>query len=104
MQSKLLDEQGGTRTFAVVLQTGDEAMGCLLEFAIKERIGGAQVTAIGALASAKLGYFDWEAKQYRPIPVIEQVEVASLVGDIAIGRDGQPSVHLHTVRRRPSGA
>ena len=62
MQSKLLDERDGKRTFAVVLQTGDEAMRCLQDFAGKERIGGAQITAIGALSGAKLAYFDWEAE------------------------------------------
>jgi predicted DNA-binding protein with PD1-like motif len=103
MQSKLLDERDGKRTFAVVLQTGDEAMRCLQDFAVKERIGGAQVTAIGALSGAKLAYFDWEAKQYKPIPVAEQVEVASLLGDIAIGADGKPSVHVHGVLGRRDG-
>lgn len=77
MQSKLLQEACGERTFAVILNTGEEAMRLLQEFAAKERVGGAQVTAIGALSRAKLAYFDWESKQYRPIPVNEQVEVAS---------------------------
>ena len=104
MQSKLLDERGGKRTFAVVLQTGDEAMRCLQDFVVKERIGGAQVTAIGALSGGQLAYFDWEQKQYRPIPVSEQVEVASLVGDIAIGPDGKPSVHVHAVLGRSDGS
>lgn len=103
MQSKLLHEHGGKRTFAVILQKGDEAMRCLQEFAVKESIGGAQITAIGALSSARLAFFDWETKQYRPIPVEEQVEVASLVGDIAIGPDRQPSVHIHAVLGRRDG-
>jgi predicted DNA-binding protein with PD1-like motif len=103
MQSKLLHDDNGKRTFAVILQTGDEAMGSLQEFAAKERIGGAQLTAIGALSGAKLAYFDWETKQYRPIPVAEQVEVASLVGDIAIGPDQKPSVHVHAVLGRRDG-
>jgi len=72
MQSKLLHEAHGKRTFALILQKGDEAMRCLQEFAAKERLGGAQVTAIGALSSAKLAFFDWETKQYRPIPVEER--------------------------------
>ena len=39
MQSKLLHEADGKRTFAVILQKGDEAMRCLQEFAAKERFG-----------------------------------------------------------------
>jgi predicted DNA-binding protein with PD1-like motif len=103
MQSKLLHEKNGKRTFAVILQKGDEAMRCLQEFSLKERLGGAQITAIGALSSAKLAYFDWESKQYQPIPVNEQVEVASLIGDIAVGPDGKPSVHAHAVLGRRDG-
>lgn len=103
MQVKLIHEEGGKRTFAVILHTGDEAMRCLGEFAAGERIGGAQVTAIGAFRAARLAFFDWESKQYRPIPVGEQTEVASLVGDIAVDPDGEPSVHVHAVLGRRDG-
>ena len=103
MQSKLLHEDGGKRTFAVILQKGDQAKRCLQEFAVKESIGGAQITAIGALIGATLAFFDWETKRYLPIPVEEQVEVALLVGDIAIGPDRQPSVHVHAVLGRRDG-
>ena len=102
MHYKLLHEDHGQRTFAVILQTGDEAMGCLQDFAEKERVSAAQVTAIGAFREARLGYFDWETKTYQPIPVREQVEVASLVGDIAVA-DGKPSVHVHAVLGRRDG-
>ena len=103
MQTKLLHEGAGKRTFAVILSTGDEAMRCLQEFAARERLGASQITAIGALSGGKLAFFDWESKTYRPIPVDEQVEVASLVGDIAIGPDGKPSVHVHAVLGRRDG-
>jgi predicted DNA-binding protein with PD1-like motif len=78
-------------------------MACLNAFALKESLGGAQVTAIGAFSGAKLAFFDWETKEYRPIAVDEQVEVASLVGDIAIAPDGKPSVHVHAVLGRRDG-
>jgi uncharacterized protein len=104
MQAKLLHQDGGRRTFAVVLGKGDEAMACLQEFAAREKLGAAQITAIGAFSSARLAFFDWERKDYQPIPVDEQVEVASLVGDIAIAPDGAPSVHVHAVLGRRSGA
>jgi len=103
MKTKLLHEAHGKRTYAVILQTGDEAVQCLKEFAEKEHAGGAQVTAIGALSRAKLAYFDWDTKRYEPIQVDEQVEVASLVGDIAVGPDGKPSVHLHAVLGKRNG-
>jgi uncharacterized protein len=104
MQSKLLYEAEGRRTFALILQSGEEAMECLQQFAVRERLGGAQLTAIGAFRSAKLAYFDWETKRYNPLPLNEQAEVASLVGDIAIGPDGKPSVHAHAVLGRRDGS
>jgi predicted DNA-binding protein with PD1-like motif len=104
MKTKLLHESDGKRTFAVILGTGDEALSCLKAFATKELLGGAQITAIGALSQARLTYFDWETKAYQPIEVSEQVEVASLVGDVAMGPDGTQSVHVHAVLGRRDGA
>ena len=43
-----------------------------------------------------LGYFDWERKQYKRIPLEEQVEVLSLVGNIT-RNEGEPAVHAHVV-------
>lgn len=103
MQSRLLHEAGGQRTFAVILQTGDEVIACLTDFATRERITAAQVSAIGALSDAELQYFDWETKDYRKIPVDEQVEVASLLGDVAEA-DGKPALHLHIVIGRRDGS
>jgi hypothetical protein len=44
----------------------------------------AQFSGIGAFSRATVSYFDWERKEYRGNPVNEQVEVASLIGDVAI--------------------
>lgn len=104
MRSKLLNDTAGQRTFAVVLQTGEEAMGCLQTFVEKERISAAQITGIGALSDARLNYFDWDKKEYQPIPVAEQVEVASLVGDVALSPDGKPALHIHVVLGRRNGS
>jgi predicted DNA-binding protein with PD1-like motif len=103
MRFKLLHETDGKRTFAVVLKAGDEAMACLQEFARSQNIGGAQITAIGAFSAAELAFFDWQTKAYLPIEVPEQVEVASLIGDIARGPDGRPAVHVHAVLSDQTG-
>jgi predicted DNA-binding protein with PD1-like motif len=103
MQSRLLHEADGQRTFLLVLQTDDEAVACLKEFANRERLSAAQLTAIGAFRRAVLGYFDWEQKEYLRNPIEEQVEVASLNGDIALGPDGKPALHVHAVLGRRGG-
>jgi uncharacterized protein len=66
-------------------------------FANEKAITAASVAAIGAFASAKVGWFDLAAKRYSPISVAEQCEVLSLLGDIAQGDDGKASLHLHAV-------
>jgi hypothetical protein len=103
MQSKLLHNADGQRTFAVILATGDEVMGCLKDFVTRERITAAQISAIGALSDVVLEYFDWEKKAYTKIPLREQVEVASLLGDVAEA-DGKPAIHLHIVVGRRDGS
>jgi predicted DNA-binding protein with PD1-like motif len=103
MRSKLLHESAGQRIHVLVLETGDEAMRCLQDFANKERISAAQITGIGAFSEATLNYFDWEQKKYLPIPVREQVEVASLLGDVALSPSGKPAIHVHVVLGRRDG-
>ena len=78
-------------------------MGRLQEFAEKERISAAQLTAIGAFSGAVLGYFDWDRKKYRRTPVSQQVEVASLLGDVAVTPDGKSGLHVHLVLGRRDG-
>jgi predicted DNA-binding protein with PD1-like motif len=103
MDAKLIHEQDGQRTFVIVLDTGDEVVESLSSFAIKERIAAAQITGIGALSDVGLNYFDWDKKVYSKIAVQEQVEVASLLGDVALAPDGTPTLHLHIVVGRRDG-
>jgi uncharacterized protein len=85
------------RTFVLILDQGEEAFKAITEFANKNDISGASVAALGAFKEAKVGWFDIEAKRYKPIPVNQQCEVLSLLGDIAQGDDGKASLHLHAV-------
>lgn len=101
MQSTLLTD-GREKTFVLIFKTGDEAMAGLREFACEKNLSGSHFTAIGAFRDVTLAYFDWEQKEYRKIPVNEQVEVVSLVGDIAL-KDGQPEVHAHAVIAKRDG-
>ncbi len=50
-----------------------------------------------------LGYFDWDTKEYQKIPVREQVEVLSLVGDVALDEQGEPALHAHVVVGKSDG-
>ena len=119
MKSRMLHEVDGQRTFALVFDTGDEVMASLKAFAGRERLSAAQFSAIGAFRSAVLGYFDWETKTYLKRAVDEQVEVASLTGDVALSDKATdsratdsrttdsratdsraPAIHIHAVLGR----
>jgi hypothetical protein len=73
MQAKVIKEEAGQRTFVVILDTEDEVMASLKGFVAREELHSGQFSAIGTCRSAPLGYFDWERKDYRHIPVFDQV-------------------------------
>jgi uncharacterized protein len=101
MKAKVI-EDGDAVTYVVVCDPGDEAFDTLTQFARAQDLEAAQITAVGAVSRAVVGWFDPAAKQYRRIQVDEQCEVLSLVGDVADGQDG-PGVHAHVVLGLPDG-
>ncbi|HZO88846.1 MAG TPA: PPC domain-containing DNA-binding protein [Chthonomonadaceae bacterium] len=101
MQARLLANQA-EKTYALIFETGDEVMAGLRDFARRQQLSGSHFTAIGAFQDVVLAYFEWQKKEYKPIPIQEQVEVVSLVGDIAL-KDGQPQVHAHVVVAKSDG-
>ncbi len=92
----------GEQTYALVFDAGDDLLAGIVEFAKKSHIKAAHFSGIGGFSDVVLGYFDVDARDYRPIPLDEQVEVVSLTGDIAL-RDGEPTVHAHVVVGRAAG-
>lgn len=104
MQSKRLDREGSERTYAIILETGEEVMTTLRAFAEEAQLVSARLSGIGAFSDAILNFFDWDTKEYLPITVAEQAEVASLNGDIALSPDGGVSLHVHLVLGRRDGS
>jgi predicted DNA-binding protein with PD1-like motif len=102
MQIQLLSENNGRKEYAVIFGKGDEAFSGLSEFAERYRVTSAHFTGIGALNGAMLAWFSPERKMYKRIPVEGQVEVASMIGDIALFK-GKPVVHTHMVVGLPDG-
>ena len=91
------------RTFALVFDAGDEVLAGLLDFARENGVQAASFTGIGAFSDATLAFFQCEKKQYKNIPLAEQVEVLVLAGDITL-KEGQPHVHAHVVVGRADGS
>ncbi len=104
MKADQIHEDRGQRTFALVFDTGDEVVSELTDFVGANGLDAASFTAIGAFGTATLGYFDLEKKEYEKIPVHEQVEVLSLLGNVATKEDGQPLVHAHAVLGSSDGS
>ena len=91
------------KTFVLVFQTGDELAKGLSQFAQEQHLSAASFKAVGAFRSVRLGWFNWESKQYQPSVVLdEQVELLSLIGDVAL-KDGKPAVHAHAVIGKRDG-
>ena len=103
MRHKLINDDA-ERTYALIMDNGDEAVSTLQHFCERKGIGSARFTAIGAFSDLTLGYFDWEKKAYEKIPLCEQVEVLMLAGDVAV-QEGKPKIHAHiTVGKRDGSA
>lgn len=96
MQSTLLS-RSGERVFMLVVDPGEDAFSAIKAFAIENNVNAASVTAIGAFETATMAFFDLETQSYRDIPVDEQSEVLSLIGDITLDENGAPNPHLHVV-------
>src|ERR1043166_9890773 len=102
MKSKLLHDENGPKTFALVFDKDEEVKESLLRFAAEIGLRGAQLIAIGAFSEVTLGFFDRKTKSYQEIPVKEQVEVLSFAGNIA-EKDGDPMLHAHVVVGKRDG-
>lgn len=96
MQVQLLSEGCGRKEYAVIFSKGDEVISGLNEFVEKYSVTSAHFTAIGAWHGATLGWFSAERKMYKKNPVEGQVEVASMIGDVAL-LNGKPVIHTHAV-------
>ena len=94
MKFRLLAENGGVKRYVVVLAKGDEVMSGLTDFARQNKVTSASFTAIGAFSHATVAWFDDSRKEFKLIPIKQQVELVSMIGNIALVND-KPVVHTH---------
>jgi predicted DNA-binding protein with PD1-like motif len=103
MQAKLVKSTPDEQVYSIIFYKDDDVMSGLTDFAIAHKVSDAHFTAIGAVSGATLAWLDLPKKMYRRIAVTQQVEVVSLIGDIA-AFNGVPVVHMHTVLSKPDGS
>jgi predicted DNA-binding protein with PD1-like motif len=100
MRHRLLAHSGGRRTYAVTLEIGEQVMASLTALAAELKLTAGSLTAVGGFERASLGYFDYATRTFIRNEVDEQVELLTLVGNVAEGEDGTPKLHCHVVLGR----
>ncbi len=85
------------------LSPGEDILDSLENLVLEEKIEGAQISFIGAISCAHLGYFDLESMTYKSFTLDDDLEVTSGLGNVSRLEDGTPVVHAHIVVADESG-
>lgn len=73
---------------------GADLLEFLNTFMAENDIKAGQVTAIGAVSKAAVGYYDQDAQIYRDVVFDKHLEILNLTGNVSL-KDGKPFVHAH---------
>ena len=76
------------------LDPGEEIVGELVKFFALRKIGGAEFTALGAVAWVELAFYDRKLKDYAKQRVEGDLEILNLTGNVS-WLAGSPIVHAH---------
>lgn len=101
MKYKLINNDK-QKTFAIILESGEEVMEKIMAFAKEQKLSASQFTAIGAFSETTIGFFDFSVKDYKKIPIKEQMEVLALNGDITL-YENEYKIHAHVVLGKKDG-
>lgn len=88
-------QQFGQR-YILRLASGESLIATLTAFLKQAGVQFANVSAAGAVASVRLGYWNADTRQYAFRDFDEQLEVVSFQGNASL-KDGEPFLHLHGV-------
>lgn len=80
-------------------ESGEQFSAPLLGWLAREGIGYATMTGLGAARGATVSYYVADTKEYEQHVFDEQMEVVSLIGNVAL-REGQPFIHAHVALGR----
>ena len=89
--------------FVLIFNAGDEFKEQLFEFATNDDVASSWFFAIGAFERATVAYFNLETNSYEEIEITEQVEVVSLIGNLAM-HDGERRFHAYVVVTKRDGS
>lgn len=80
--------------FIVRIEAGEPVVATLLDFLRHEGVGFANLSAAGALSSARIGFWEPDRQAYAYREFDEQLEVVSFVGNASL-LEGEPFLHVH---------
>lgn len=86
--------------FVFRFDRGEDVLAELQNWAAQERVEAASLSAIGASQKVVLAYYDLATKEYQNHEVTEDLEVVSVLGNLALF-DGVPVVHMHGTFSKP---
>jgi len=89
-------------TFIGSLKYNSDLYESITKIAIDEDICIGKVTAIGAVTSAVIGYFDQNKKQYNSINLSDGHEILNCTGNISL-KEGKPFLHAHIILGNKDG-
>lgn len=84
------------RVIFAKMEPGEDVFETIGAVAKEHGVRSGQLSLIGAVSKAKLGYFHVEASEYRDFTIDEDVEVVSCIGDIST-HEGNLVVHAHMI-------
>jgi predicted DNA-binding protein with PD1-like motif len=82
--------------YFLVLDRGEEILESVTRFATETGVRAAGFTGLGAVERLTLGFYDLKAQAYERRTWEEDLEAASVVGNLAVV-DGGPFPHIHGV-------
>jgi predicted DNA-binding protein with PD1-like motif len=97
MQHQLIRQGQGSRTWSILLDSGEEAHACLEDFARHEILSDTSFTASGSFEHVVLGDLGESNQQDEQRTTIDRpTQVLSLAGDIAL-ESGGPQIRMRAV-------
>lgn len=82
--------------YIIKINRGEDFLKILTSFCEEKGIHAAYLTAIGACNKLTLAWYNLETKQYEDHEYNEDLEIASLIGNVSFVK-GKPFIHAHGV-------
>ena len=82
--------------YVLRLERNEDVLPTITDFCTRKGILSGSFRAIGAVKDAKIGYYDLSKKEYGSKLYTDEMEVASMTGNVA-QVDGKPFIHAHAV-------